>query len=173
MVKIFPFGDVTTWDFSSQYSSHHGSRQPFSLVTLIRAKHFNRLNAVVQQRQNFGSAPISQPSPLFCVSNVQLSLTFFPGHGVLHVCLDDAHEVVRLDRPLLLLHQLRQHQTQRRHQAGEGNGFNCLNNIFVERDTPGISEYHSMHVASDSLTLTRLFRESSMGGTRVWSQLSN
>ena len=36
MVKIFPDGDVTKWDFSSQYSNHHRSRQPFSLVTLVK-----------------------------------------------------------------------------------------------------------------------------------------
>ena len=40
-----------------------------------------------------------------------------PGHDLLDVRPHDADEVVRLDRPLLLLHQLRQHQAQRRHQA--------------------------------------------------------
>ena len=38
-------------------------------------------------------------------------------HDLLDVRPDDEDEVVRVDRPLLLLHQFRQHQAQRRHQA--------------------------------------------------------
>jgi hypothetical protein len=43
----------------------------------------------------------------------------FSGHGFLDVRPHDEDEVVRMDRALLLVHQLRKHETQRRHQAGK------------------------------------------------------